>query len=744
MSDRNPGPNRPGGDGPPEGEDDPANAVNRSETIESDPGVELPDEARRELENHPNVHATGIGPKEVDGRPTGRMAAIAFVTEKVPNDRLPENDRIPEHIRGIPTDVQVSSEFTHDVSAGASGREARHRPFLAGCSIGHSDPTKGSGSCSPRFIAADGTHVVLTNRHVATLDDTHNSVGDAMIQPGSSDGGSSPGDDFGVVKELGPWDTTVGGINETDSALISVNDPADVAPRGVHYNRVAGFEDPVFGPRYVQDGHTTGLTSSYLSAVDVETTVDAKDYVGLVAFKPISQGGDSGSCYTTVDTETGEATIRALHFAGSSTRALGVPIETVQKHHGTFTPVPETDTATLNPPASTDANYTADYFELTPLKNNTDAYNDIPFAVANPGGDGTAVTKAARLLESSTATAALDEENATLGYGDFAYVRLNTAALASGRYDLHSETPDSSEAVDTIVAHEPAQAGEAAGGDGTITWGKAADFANKRASDRALHHNIGVGASDSVQLGYGQDFIDDSGIPWYVPLHDTDARAQNYGTYRHRYGDYQVLGNPTKGHPGVAGGNSYYFDGTGDYINLFASDYNRQAFTLAAWIHPEAPVNTSGGILCRYRQDQNAREYQFEIYPDTASTGFILFGVFSDPADFATRQSVQAANIPYGEWSHVAAVFDGSDEMVIYVNGTRIEGALTGFSEVGEATAKTYIGLRDTDYTRYYNGYATEVMKANRALSAAEVATLADMPSAGSLTTEQKTVTFPK
>ncbi|MCP4249261.1 MAG: hypothetical protein GY778_19635 [bacterium] len=71
-------------------------------------GIELVKERHKEsLRALANVVGLGIGPKVRGGRSTGEMAIRVFVSQKVPLDSLPESQRIPERIEGIPTDVEV-------------------------------------------------------------------------------------------------------------------------------------------------------------------------------------------------------------------------------------------------------------------------------------------------------------------------------------------------------------------------------------------------------------------------------------------------------------------------------------------------------------------------------------------------------------------------------------------------------------------------------------------------------------
>ena len=59
------------------------------------------------LKSLPNVESLGVGPKLRNGEPTGEMAIKVFVRRKVPLSDLAPDERIPESIEGIPTDVQV-------------------------------------------------------------------------------------------------------------------------------------------------------------------------------------------------------------------------------------------------------------------------------------------------------------------------------------------------------------------------------------------------------------------------------------------------------------------------------------------------------------------------------------------------------------------------------------------------------------------------------------------------------------
>jgi len=64
------------------------------------------------LMSKPHVVGVGAGMKQTAGQPTGELAVVVMVDQKVPADQLKQNDRIPDHIEGIPVDVQETGAFT--------------------------------------------------------------------------------------------------------------------------------------------------------------------------------------------------------------------------------------------------------------------------------------------------------------------------------------------------------------------------------------------------------------------------------------------------------------------------------------------------------------------------------------------------------------------------------------------------------------------------------------------------------
>jgi len=122
--------------------------------------------------------------KTVGGLPTDRDAIVVGVTEKIPLSCLAPEDRIPEQIDGIETDV-IETEPIRALPAKKIPRTGRHRPMPGGVSGGH--PQVSAGTISGLDI--EGTKYIASNAHViANCGDCE--VGDLIWQPGRLDGGT--------------------------------------------------------------------------------------------------------------------------------------------------------------------------------------------------------------------------------------------------------------------------------------------------------------------------------------------------------------------------------------------------------------------------------------------------------------------------------------------------------------------------------------------------------------------------
>lgn len=138
-----------------------------------------------------NVVGVAVGNKGDKTAAEGEEpAVVVLVQQKLPIAALSANDLIPRQIDGVRTDVLEVGYLRAYSSPNPRGR---FRPTIpAGVSIGHFKITAGTFGA----VVTDrntGEKLMLSNNHVlANSNDA--SIGDAILQPGPTDGGNNPGD----------------------------------------------------------------------------------------------------------------------------------------------------------------------------------------------------------------------------------------------------------------------------------------------------------------------------------------------------------------------------------------------------------------------------------------------------------------------------------------------------------------------------------------------------------------------
>jgi len=131
-----------------------------------------------------------------------------------------------------------------------------------------------------------------------------------VIQPGTYDGGSSPGDDIGTLADYEPIDFT-GGDNEIDAAIaITTTDDLGVSTPSDGYGTPNSAHVSAFVGQKVQKyGRTTSNTKGSVYAINAIVNVNYGSPNGVALFinqivitpGSFSEGGDSGSLIVTDD-----------------------------------------------------------------------------------------------------------------------------------------------------------------------------------------------------------------------------------------------------------------------------------------------------------------------------------------------------------------------------------------------------------------------------------------------------------
>ena len=305
----------------------------------------------------PNVIGLGIGLKTVQGRRGDQLCLATLVRRKLPRAALEPEAIIPDEVDGIATDVLEVG----DVQAQGS-RMSRQRPAPGGVSLGHTRVTAGTFGCVVRDRST-GDALLLSNNHVLA-DCNRGQPGDAILQPGTADGGREPDDvlaaleRFGeiqftrqpatcplaswfvrAVNELAAW----GGfhhrleawredplaVNRIDAAVARPNDESDVLAEVLEIGPISGTRPPEFGLRVRKSGRSSGLTTGEVTVLETTITVGYGDstaqFGGQIVTTPMSRPGDSGS----VLVESGGPRAVGLLFAGSDLVTIYNPIDDV-------------------------------------------------------------------------------------------------------------------------------------------------------------------------------------------------------------------------------------------------------------------------------------------------------------------------------------------------------------------------------------------------------------------------------
>ncbi len=139
----------------------------------------------------PNVVGVAVGRKNQ----TGDLAVVTLVEQKLPLAALSVEDRVPSQVDGVVTDV-VEVGYLR-----AYAPTDRFRPTCpSGVSIGHYQITAGTLGTIVTDTAT-GDKLILSNNHVLANSNMA-TVGDAILQPGTADGGQNPADKVATLERF--------------------------------------------------------------------------------------------------------------------------------------------------------------------------------------------------------------------------------------------------------------------------------------------------------------------------------------------------------------------------------------------------------------------------------------------------------------------------------------------------------------------------------------------------------------
>jgi hypothetical protein len=313
---------------------------------------------RQTLLAKPNVVGVGMGYKIKGRTVTDELCVVAMVRQKIPKAGLDPQALVPTVVDQVPTDVIQVGELV-----ALQAPTDRWRPAPGGVSVGHFKVTAGTLGCVVRDRTS-GDRLILSNNHVLANSNAA-SVGDAIVQPGTVDGGFVPDDviahlerfcpiefgtsppacqvGVGAVKganalleligsahRLEVYQSHASAVNLVDAALARPIDDQDVLDEILQIGVVQATGSATLGMAVRKSGRTTGLTNGEVTILDA--TVDISYGLGTVArfenqiiTTPMSQGGDSGSLLVAGDALQAVG----LLFAGSEQATVHNPIDAV-------------------------------------------------------------------------------------------------------------------------------------------------------------------------------------------------------------------------------------------------------------------------------------------------------------------------------------------------------------------------------------------------------------------------------
>ena len=305
-----------------------------------------------------NVVGVGVGLKDTRSDKTDEICVKVLVTRKLSPEALLSGELVPKEVDGIRTDViQVG-----DLRA-LQTPKSRWRPAPGGVSIGHYQITAGTLGCIVRDRDT-GEPLILSNNHVLANSNDAN-LGDAILQPGPTDGGKVNSDTIATLLRFIPiqYTTSPGtcdyarvyasignliaialgsshrvsvnsfspqALNKVDAALARPNADSDVLDEIRGIGKISGVLEAELGMPLRKSGRTTDFTTDQVQVLEATVNVSygtgrTATFEEQIVTGSMSQGGDSGSLVVHGDSPNAVG----LLFAGSDQSSILSPIQTV-------------------------------------------------------------------------------------------------------------------------------------------------------------------------------------------------------------------------------------------------------------------------------------------------------------------------------------------------------------------------------------------------------------------------------
>lgn len=266
---------------------------------------------------------------------------------------------LPRSMEGVPVLVKVTGKIYsrhhkpgHDKGGngedpppppgGCESTTEKSRPACIGMSTGH--PAITAGTIGARVT--DGTNVyALSNNHVYANANAA-SIGNAVIQPGTFDGGSSPADDIGTLADFEPiiFSTMANNVIDAAIALSSTANLGNATLSDGYGTPKSATVAASINLKVKKYGRTTSETKGQITAINATVNVNygppgVARFVNQIIIEPgtFSAGGDSGSLIVVDGKGRNKRDNRksvGLLFAGSFFVTIANPIDDILGRFG--------------------------------------------------------------------------------------------------------------------------------------------------------------------------------------------------------------------------------------------------------------------------------------------------------------------------------------------------------------------------------------------------------------------------
>lgn len=186
---------------------------------------------------------------------------------------------------------------------------------------------------------------------------------------------------------------------------------------------------------------------------------------------------------------------------------------------------------------------------------------------------------------------------------------------------------------------------------------------------------------------------------------------------------------------------AFSLDGIDDYVSVAdVPELNpTEAITVSVWVNRTAIVGFADPIVKKAGMVGGSQLRGYALEFSSSNPSDVIFWVYIDGLGWSRNEQ---AHIPFGEWTHIAGVYDGSN-IRLYVNGVLIgtPGLVSG--TIGQSTNELNIGRDPANPNRLFRGLIDEVTIYSRALTQAEIQAVVNAGSAGkckSLTIKTKSL----